>query len=50
MICCVVAPSLVLLPQVRSDPNLAKVRADKAAFKAVIDKYDEPIINEEALK
>lgn len=38
------------LPQVRKDPNLATLRASKEAFKAVIDKYDEPIINEAALK
>lgn len=35
--------------QVRKDPNLANLRASKEAFKAVIDKYDEPIINEQAI-
>lgn len=35
--------------KVRSDPNLAKLREDKAAFGRVINKYDEPIINEAAV-
>ena len=35
--------------KVRSDPNLAGLRADKAGFDAVIDKYDEPIINQAAV-
>ncbi|GAB4815855.1 hypothetical protein N2152v2_002901 [Parachlorella kessleri] len=35
--------------KVRKDPNLNNLRADKARFNAVIDKYDEPIINEAAI-
>lgn len=35
--------------KVRSDPNLANLRKSPK-FKAIIDKYDEPVINEEALK
>jgi tetratricopeptide (TPR) repeat protein len=35
--------------KVRSDPNLAGLRVDKKAFDAVIDKYDEPILNTEAI-
>jgi hypothetical protein len=35
--------------KVRSDPNLAPLRAGKAAFDKVVNKYDEPIINEAAV-
>ncbi len=35
--------------KIRADPNLAPLRADKKAFAAVIDKYDEPILNTEAI-
>lgn len=35
--------------KIRTDPNLATLRADKKAFAAVIDKYDEPILNTEAI-
>lgn len=35
--------------KVRSDPNLAKLR-ESPKYKAIVDKYDEPVINEEAIK
>lgn len=35
--------------QVRKDPNLAALREDER-FKRIIDAYDEPIINEGAIK
>ncbi len=35
--------------KVRSDPNLANLR-ENPKYKLIVDKYDEPIINEEALK
>lgn len=35
--------------KVRSDPNLANLR-NNPKYKAIVDKYDEPIINEEAIK
>ena len=35
--------------KIRTDPNLATLRADKKAFAAVIDKYDEPLLNTEAI-
>lgn len=34
----------------RSDPNLSKLRESKEMFAKVINKYDEPIINEGAIK
>ena len=36
--------------KIRSDSNLAPLRSDKKAFDAVMRKYDEPIINEAAVK
>lgn len=35
--------------KVRSDPNLATLRKEEG-FKAMVDKYDEPIINENAVR
>lgn len=35
--------------KVRSDPNLANLR-ESPKYKAIVDKYDEPVINEEAIK
>jgi hypothetical protein len=35
--------------KVRSDPNLAGLR-ESPKFKVLIDKYDEPLVNEAALK
>lgn len=35
--------------KVRSDPNLDTLRKSPK-FKAIIDKYDEPFINENAIK
>lgn len=37
------------LYQVRSDPNLKEARASER-FKQIIDKFDEPFINENAFK
>ena len=34
--------------QIRSDPNLATARADES-FKSMMNKYDEPLINESAI-
>lgn len=36
-------------PQVRSDKNLAGLR-DSPRFKEVVDKYDEPVINWDAVQ
>ena len=35
--------------KIRADPNLSALHVDKAAFGRIINKYDEPIINEAAV-
>lgn len=42
------AETVVMHVQIRSDPNLKNARADEM-FKRTIEKYDEPLLNENAV-